>query len=190
MVVVRHGETEWSLQGRHTGRSDIPLTERGRQRAAALAPVLATRSFARVLVSPRQRAQDTCALAGLSQAATTCDDLAEWDYGDYEGRTTAGILAERPGWSLWADGVPGGETLTAVGSRVDRVIALARQANGDVALFAHGHVLRILSARWLGLPPIGGRYFALDAAGMGRLGYEHTAPVIRAWNLTAQGGLG
>lgn len=185
VFVVRHGETEWAREGRHTGRTDVPLTERGRRRAEGLRTEVATRSFSRVLVSPLARAQETCRLAGLGATAEVCDDLVEWDYGDYEGRTTPQIQAERPGWSLWVDGVPGGETVGDVGARVDRVIALARSAPGDVALFAHGHVLRILTARWLGLAPAGGRYFALDPAGVGRLGYEHGAPVIAAWNLPA-----
>lgn len=185
VFVVRHGETEWARQGRHTGRTDVPLTERGCRRATALRSVLAAHTFSRVLVSPLARARETCRLAGLGATAEVCDDLAEWDYGDYEGRTTPQIQAERPGWSLWVDGVPGGETVDEVGARVDRVIALVRSAPGDVALFAHGHVLRILTARWLGLPPAGGRYFAFDPAGVGRLGYEHGAPVIAAWNLPA-----
>ena len=180
---MRHGETAWASEGRHTGRTDVPLTERGCRRAERLRGLLAGRSFSRVLVSPLSRARETCRLAGLGAAAEVCEDLAEWDYGDYEGRTTPQIQADRPGWSLWVDGVPGGETVDDVGARVDRVIALARSMPGDVALFAHGHVLRILTARWLDLPAAGGRYFALDPAGVGRLGYEHGARVIAAWNL-------
>ncbi|GAC1363528.1 MAG: histidine phosphatase family protein [Actinomycetota bacterium] len=183
-VLVRHGETEWSRDGRHTGRSDIPLTPRGCQRAACLQPYLAGRTFARVLTSPLQRARETCRLAGFGDVAEVCADLAEWDYGAYEGLTSAQIQAERPGWSLWADGVPAGETLDGVGVRVDRAIGLIRSAPGDVALFAHGHVLRILTARWVGLAPTGGRLFALDPAGVSRLGYEHGSAVIAAWNLT------
>ncbi|GAC1372418.1 MAG: histidine phosphatase family protein [Actinomycetota bacterium] len=185
VVVVRHGETQWALDGRHTGRSDIPLTPEGRRRAEGLRSVLATRSFARVLVSPLQRARETCALAGWGQRAEICPDLAEWDYGSYEGRTTADIQAEHPGWSVWSGGVPGGERVEDVGARVDRVIAEARAASGDVVLFAHGHVLRILAARWIGLPPVGGRLLGLDPAGVGRLSYEHGTPIVASWNYSA-----
>ncbi|MEA2565705.1 MAG: hypothetical protein QOD49_882, partial [Actinomycetota bacterium] len=163
-VLVRHGETEWALQGRHTGRTDVPLTERGRQQAVSLGRLLQRRQFANVLVSPRQRAVETCRLAGFGEVAEVRDDLAEWDYGEYEGRTTEDIVAERPGWTLWDDGVPGGETVEDVGRRVDRVIAEVRPTPGDVAIFAHGHVLRILAARWVDLAPKDGRRFALDPA--------------------------
>lgn len=183
-VLVRHGETEWSRAGRHTGRADIPLTQVGRVRASCLQPFLAPHAFATVFTSPLRRARETCRLAGFDDVAVVCDDLAEWDYGAYEGLTTAQVQDQHPGWSLWADGVPAGETVDEVGSRVDRVIGLVRSAPGAVALFAHGHVLRILAARWLGLGPAGGRYFALDPAGVSRLGYEHDGAVIAAWNLT------
>jgi probable phosphoglycerate mutase len=184
VVLVRHGETEWALQGRHTGRTDVPLTERGRQQAVLLGRFLQGRQFARVLVSPRQRALETCRLAGFGEVAEIRDDLAEWDYGEYEGRTTEDILAERPGWTLWDDGVPGGETVEEVGRRADRVIAEVRTTPGDVAIFAHGHVLRILAARWLDLAPKDGRLFALDPGGVSVLGYEHTWPVLARWNET------
>jgi probable phosphoglycerate mutase len=184
VVLVRHGETEWALDGRHTGRTDVPLTDRGRRQAAWLAGLLRARQFAKVLVSPRQRAVETCRLAGFGDVAEVRDDLAEWDYGEYEGRTTPEILAERPGWTLWDDGVPGGETVEDVGHRVDRVIAEVRSTPGDVAIFAHGHVLRILTARWLGLGPRCGRLFLLEPAGVSVLGYEHTWAVITRWNDT------
>jgi broad specificity phosphatase PhoE len=180
--LVRHGETAWSLTGRHTGRTDVPLTPRGAQQARTLARPLATRDFARVLTSPLTRARETCRLAGLGEAAQVDADLAEWDYGNYEGRTIEQIRAEDPGWTIWTGAVPGGETLAQVGARVDRVIARALAAPGDVALFAHGHVLRILAARWLGLPPAGGRLFTLDTASLSVLGHEHEQPVVRAWN--------
>jgi broad specificity phosphatase PhoE len=184
VVLVRHGETEWALQGRHTGRTDVRLTERGRQQAVSLGRFLRRRQFANVLVSPLQRALETCRLAGLGEVAEIRDDLAEWDYGDYEGRTTEDILAERPGWTLWDDGVPGGEAVEGVGRRADRVIAEIRSTPGDVAVFAHGHILRILAARWVYLVPKDGRRFALDPAGVSVLGYEHTWPVLAHWNET------
>jgi broad specificity phosphatase PhoE len=184
VVLVRHGETEWALQGRHTGRTDVPLTERGRQQAVSLGRFLQGRQFAKVLVSPRQRALETCRLAGFGESAEVRDDLVEWDYGEYEGKTTSEILAERPGWTLWDDGVPGGETVEDVGHRVDRVIAEVRSTPGDVAIFAHGHVLRILAARWLDLAPKDGGLFALDPAGVSVLAYEHTWAVIARWNET------
>ncbi len=184
VVVVRHGETQWALEGRHTGRTDVPLTERGRRQAELLAGLLWGRQFAKVLMSPLQRARETCKLAGLGDVAEVRDDLAEWDYGAYEGRTTPEIVAERPGWSLWDGGVPAGETVEDVGRRVDRVIAEVRATPGDVAIVAHGHVLRILAARWLGLAPRDGRLLALDPAGIGILGYEHDVAVIARWNET------
>jgi broad specificity phosphatase PhoE len=183
VVVVRHGETEWSRAGRHTGRTDVPLTEDGRRAAARLAPLLASRSFARVLTSPLVRARETCELAGLAASAQVDDDLVEWDYGEYEGRTTAAIRAERPGWSLWSDGAPGGEDAAAVGLRVDRVIARLRAVSGDAAVFAHAHVLRVLAARWVDLDPTDGARFALDPARPSTLGYERETAVIREWNV-------
>ncbi|HWD08638.1 MAG TPA: histidine phosphatase family protein [Actinomycetota bacterium] len=186
---IRHGDTEWAESGRHTGRTDVPLTDRGRREAAALAGLLDGHRFALVLTSPLRRATETCKLAGLGDLAQVRPDLMEWDYGDYEGLTTAQINEDRPGWSLWDDGVPGGETVEQVGERVDRVIGEVRATPGDVALFAHGHVLRILTARWLHLAPDVGRCFALSPAGVGILGYEHTDPVIVHWNESCSEGL-
>jgi len=186
LVLIRHGETEWSRSGRHTGATDIPLTPHGEEQARALGAVLAGEEFALVLSSPRERARRTAELAGL--AAEPCDDLAEWDYGVYEGRTTAEICAElgRP-WTVFADGMPpgSGETLEQVGARVDRVLARARPVvadGGKVALVAHAHLLRVLGARWVGLPPAGGALLRLDAASVSRLGEEHDRPVITLWN--------
>jgi probable phosphoglycerate mutase len=183
--LMRHGETEWSLSGAHTGRTDIPLTAAGRANATAVGRYLAGRPFALVLVSPLQRARETCRLAGYENAPID-PDLSEWDYGDYEGRTTQQIQAGRPGWSLWADGVLNGETVTQVGARAARVIAraLAVPGEGDVALFAHGHILRILTATWLNLPPEDGRLFALGTASISTLGYERETQVITRWNLS------
>jgi probable phosphoglycerate mutase len=183
--LVRHGETEWSLSGAHTGRTDIPLTAAGREKAAAVGRYLAGRKFAGVLVSPLQRARETCRLAGYENARID-PDLSEWDYGDYEGRTTSQIQVERPGWTLWGDGVPNGETAAQVAARADRVIAgaLRIEGEGDVALFAHGHILRVLTARWLGLPPEDGRLFALGTAAVSTLGYERETRVITRWNLS------
>jgi len=183
--LIRHGETEWSRSGAHTGRTDIPLTEQGRADAAALGQVLAGRRFAMVLTSPLQRAYDTCRLAGFGGAARIDADLREWDYGDYEGRSTAEIRREAPGWSLWESGVPNGETAEQVGARAERVIARAAAADGDAALFAHGHILRILTARWLGLAPDGGRLFAMGTASVSLLGYERETRVITRWNRQA-----
>jgi probable phosphoglycerate mutase len=181
-VLVRHGETEWSRAGKHTGRTDVPLTEAGRQEAQAVGAALAKHRFALVLTSPLARAAETCRLAGLGETAEERDDLREWDYGAYEGRTTAEIRAKRPGWSLWADGAPDGETAAEVGERADRVIAELCSVDGDVAVFAHGHLLRVVAARWLGLEPGAGRMFALDPATISILGYERETPVIRLWN--------
>jgi broad specificity phosphatase PhoE len=178
--LVRHGETEWSRDGRHTGRTDVPLTPAGEERAAALRATLADHAFALVLCSPLQRARRTAELAGFTPEP--CDDLREWDYGDYEGRTTADIRADCPNWSLWTDGCPGGEKATEVGSRVDRVIARVRQVDGDVVLFAHGHLLRVLGARWVGLPPADGRLLALSTAGLCVLGFERETSVLEQWN--------
>ncbi len=190
LIVLRHGETEWSLAGQHTGRTDIPLTPRGEAAAAALAPLLARRHIVAAFTSPAQRAVRTAALAGLGDA-TPDPDLWEWDYGGYEGLTTPQIQAGRPGWYLWRDGViPGdaahpGETVDQVGQRVDRVLARAEplRAGGDVALVAHGHVLRVLTARYLRLEPTGGKLFRLDTGTLSTLGDEHDEPVISAWNV-------
>ena len=187
VVLVRHGETLWSRGGMHTGRTDIPVTEEGRRQSERVGATLRARRFAVVLTSPLQRAAETCRLAGLGEVAVLREELMEWDYGAYEGRTTAEIRAEVPGWSLWRDAVPGGETAADVGRRVDPVIADVRAVEGDVALFAHGHVLRVLAARWLGLPPTEGRLFALDPATISVLGHERETPVIRRWNEPALG---
>jgi len=185
VVIVRHGQTAWSVAGRHTGRTDVPLTEEGRDAAAGLAGPLGARSFTVVLTSPLRRARDSCALAGFAAVAQVDDDLLEWDYGEYEGRTTAAIRSERPRWSLWSDGVPGGEDAAAVGRRVDRVIATVRAASGNALVFAHAHVLRVLAARWIGLTPEDGARFVLDPACPSTLGYERDVPVIREWNVPA-----
>ena len=182
IVLVRHGETEWSASGRHTSRTDVPLTEAGREAAQRLGRRLAGREFALVLSSPRSRARDTAAEAGFGDAMEVTDDLAEWDYGGYEGLTTPEIRVDRPGWLLWHDGVPGGETAAQVTARADRVIERALAADGDVALFAHGHVLRVIGARWLGLPAQRGGSLALDTASLSELGHEHENRVLRRWN--------
>ena len=179
--LIRHGETEWSRSGQHTGRTDIPLTVQGERQAALLGRRLAGRKFALVLTSPLGRARATCRLAGYGGVARDEPDLMEWDYGAYEGRTTAQIREQVPGWIIWKGGVRGGESADQVGGRCDRVIARCAD-DGDVALFAHGHVLRIMAARWLGLPAVGGRYLALDTACLSVLGHEHEQRVIRWWN--------
>jgi len=181
--LIRHGETEWSRSGAHTGLSDIPLTAAGRDEATAVGRYLEVRPFALVLVSPLGRARETCRLAGYPNAVADAD-LREWDYGDYEGLTTPEIQAGRPAWSLWTDGVPNGETVTQVAARGERAIARALAVEGDVALFAHGHILRVLTACWLGLPPQDGSLFALGTAAVSTLGYEHQTRVITRWNLS------
>ncbi len=183
LVLVRHGETEWSLSGKHTGRTDIPLTANGERGADAVRSALARWRFSRVFMSPLGRAQETCRLAGLGAQAEVRDDLVEWDYGEYEGRTTADIRRERPGWSLWREGPLGGETVDQVGVRADRVIAEAVASQAPVVLFAHGHILRVLTARWLGLEADAGRLFALDPATISILGRERETRVIRSWNM-------
>ena len=182
VFLVRHGETEWTLSGQHTGLTDIPLTDRGREQARALAGELAGRRFALVLTSPLVRAAETCRLAGLGGDARERDELLEWNYGAYEGRKTLDIRQEHPGWTLWDDGVPEGETAAQVAARVDRVIAELRSTAGDAAVFAHGHILRVLAARWLTLQAAAGRFFALDPATISILGYERETPVLRGWN--------
>lgn len=182
LILIRHGETEWARDGRHTGRTDIPLTELGRLQAMVLGDRLRGRTFVRVMTSPLARAFETCRLAGVAEDAEISDDLMEWDYGPYEGRRTAEIREEVPGWSIWRDGAPKGETAAEVGARADRVIAQALTATGDTVLFAHGHYLRVLTARWLGLPPEAGRLFALAPATIGILGYEREQRVIIRWN--------
>ena len=180
--VVRHGETEWSRAGKHTGRTDVPLTEQGRRQAEAVGAALGDRDFALVLTSPLGRALETCRLAGFGDRAEPRDELMEWDYGAYEGRTTSEIREERPDWTLWRDGVREGETIEQVAQRVDRVLGQIRSLEGDALLFAHGHVLRVLTACWLELEPDAGRLFALDPATLSTLGYERETPVIQLWN--------
>jgi broad specificity phosphatase PhoE len=180
--LVRHGATLWSASGQHTGRTDLPLTPEGETAARGIGDLLKGRQFAVVLSSPMQRALETCRIAGYGEQAVVDENLREWDYGDYEGRTSREIQSERPGWSLWKDGVRGGESIGQVAARAEAVMERALGSGGDALLFAHGHILRILSARWLGLPAEGGRYFALGTAAVSRLGYEHDARVITAWN--------
>jgi broad specificity phosphatase PhoE len=182
VYLARHGETEWSLSGQHTGITDIPLTENGRNLAKRLAPVLATERFALVLTSPLERARKTCELAGLGAHAEIDRDLMEWNYGEYEGLTPKQIDAQAPGWMLFRDGCPGGETPEQAGARVDRVIARARAVEGHVALFAHGHIFRVFAARWLGLPATAGCHFLLDTATLSILSYYRNLPAIRRWN--------
>lgn len=182
LILARHGETEWSRDGRHTGRTDVPLTANGRDEAERLREPLAGRGFTRVLSSPLSRAVDTARLAGFGEVVETRDDLLEWDYGEYEGITTATIREGRPGWLLWRDGCPGGESADQVGARVDRVLAELDGAEGDALLFAHGHVLRVLTARWLDLDPDRGQLYALGTGTLSTLGFEHEYHVIRAWN--------
>jgi probable phosphoglycerate mutase len=179
---IRHGETAWSLSGQHTGVTDIPLTDNGRRLAERLRPVLAREHFALVLVSPMQRARETSAIAGFADKAVIDPDLMEWNYGEYEGLTPKQIHATRPDWTIFRDGAPGGETPEEVAARVDRVIAQARAVDGDVALFAHGHVLRVLAARWIGLAPQGGEHFLLDTGTLCILGYYRDAPAVEVWN--------
>jgi len=187
VFAIRHGETEWSLSGQHTGTTDLPLTDNGRRLAARLRPVLARESFALVLTSPLQRARDTCKLCGLIDTAVIEPDLMEWNYGKYEGLTSEQIHATAPGWLVFNDGCPGGEAPAEVGARADRVIARARTVNGDVALFAHGHVLRVLVARWLGLPPEAGQHFLLDTGTLNVLSYYRGRPAVKTWNAPVVG---
>ena len=182
VYLVRHGETEWSLSGQHTGITDIPLTENGRRVAQRLEPVLATEPFVLVLTSPLQRARKTCELAGLGERAEIDRNLMEWNYGEYEGLTPRQIRAKSPGWMLFSDGCPGGESPEQIGARVDRVIARVRAVEGHVALFAHGHVLRVFAARWLGLPPAAGCHFLLDTATLNILSYYRNIPAVKRWN--------
>jgi probable phosphoglycerate mutase len=185
VVLVRHGETEWSKSGQHTGRQDIPLTEEGRRQAMLLRAPLERWTFARVWTSPLSRARDTCTLAGLGDRAEAEPDLMEWDYGLYEGRKRADILRDDPGWWLWRDGCPGGEKPEEIGARADRVLARVREVDGDVALFAHGHILRVIATRWLGEPVSFGEHLALSTASLSVLGQEHTADAIWLWNDTS-----
>ena len=182
VVLVRHGETEWSRDGRHTGRTDVPLTERGEEQARSVGLALHGRAFALVVSSPLQRALETARLAGFSPQLR--EDLAEWDYGRYEGRRTAEIREEVPDWTIWGYGAPSGESPEQVGARADRVVAELREVDGDALVFAHGHLLRVVTARWLELPPADGRLFALDSGTLGSLGYEREQSVIRSWNVS------
>jgi probable phosphoglycerate mutase len=184
IYLARHGETEWSLSGQHTGLTDLPLTARGEDNARRLGERLRGLSFAKVFTSPLQRAARTCALAGFGAEAEAMPDLVEWNYGDYEGIKTSEIHAKRPGWQLFRDGCPGGEMPDEVGARADRVIAAMRAAGGDVLAFSSGHILRVLGARWLGLAPGQGSLFILGTASLSMLDYEHdlTEPAIRLWN--------
>jgi probable phosphoglycerate mutase len=182
VCLIRHGETEWSLSGQHTGVTDIPLTENGRKVAKLLAPVLARENFALVLTSPLWRARETCELAGLGDRAEIDHDLIEWNYGEYEGLTPKQIHGRAPGWMLFSDGCPGGEAPEQVGARVDRVITRARAVDGHVALFAHGHIFRVFAARWLGLPANAGSHFLLDTATLSVLSYYRGIPAVKRWN--------
>jgi len=186
VYLARHGETAWSLTGRHTGLTDLPLTERGEQNARALGERLIGLNFVRVFTSPLQRAARTCELAGFGALAEADRDLLEWNYGQYEGRRTAEIHDERPDWQLFRDGCPGGESPDQVGARADRVLSRVRAVRADVLLFSSGHFLRVFAARWLGLEPSAGRYLLLSTASLSALGYEHNQyqPVIRLWNDT------
>jgi broad specificity phosphatase PhoE len=184
VTLVRHGETEWSASGRHTGRTDIPLTEEGERRARRLRERLDGLKFDRVFTSPLQRARHTCALAGFGDRAVVDADLLEWNYGDYEGRTTKEILGQRPDWLLFRDGCPNGEQPADVGARADRIIARLRAEDDRAIVFSSGHILRVLAARWLGLPPSEGRLFMLGTASVSVLGYEHDKdePAAQLWN--------
>jgi probable phosphoglycerate mutase len=184
VYLARHGETEWSASGRHTGLTDIPLTERGERNARRLGERLRGIVFGKVFTSPLRRAARTCELAGFGAAAEVDRDLLEWNYGHYEGRTTGEIRGERPDWQLFRDGCPGGESPAGVGARADRVVARVRALKGNTLLFSSGHFLRVLAARWLDMEPAAGRYFMLGTASLSALGYEHslTEPVIRLWD--------
>jgi probable phosphoglycerate mutase len=182
IIVVRHCETEWSATGRHTSHTDLPLNEDGRRRAAAIAGELAGERFEVVLTSPLRRARETCELAGFGSAAVAFDDLREWDYGEYEGRTTPEIRAERPDWVLWRDGCPGGELPDRVSGRADRVLARLEEVEGAALLFAHGHIIRVLAARWIELTAATGARLMLDAGAIGVLGHERETRAIARWN--------
>jgi probable phosphoglycerate mutase len=182
VYLIRHGETEWSLSGQHTGITDIPLTENGRKVARLLEPVLRKQTFALVLTSPLGRARQTCELAGLGERAEIDRNLMEWNYGEYEGLTPRQIHAQRPGWVIFNDGCPGGESAKQVGVRVDRVIARVRAVQGHIALFAHGHIFRVFAARWLGLPATAGSHFLLSTATLNVLSYYRGIPAVKCWN--------
>jgi broad specificity phosphatase PhoE len=182
LFAIRHGETAWSLSGQHTGTTDLPLTDNGRRLAERLRPALAKESFELVLCSPLRRARETCEIAGFGRQAVIEPDLAEWNYGKYEGLTSQQIREMAPGWLIFRDGCPGGEMPEQVAQRVDRVIARARALDGNVALFAHGHVLRVLAARWLDLPVLAGQHFLLDTGTLSVLDRYHEVPAVRIWN--------
>jgi len=182
VYLLRHGETEWSLNGRHTGVTDIPLTENGRKLARQLQPILAEEKFVMVLNSPLQRARDTCELAGLGTLASVDQDLMEWNYGEYEGLTTEQIRQTRPDWSVFRDGCPGGESPLQVSVRADRIVSRVRTVDGNVALFSHGHILRVLAARWINLSASYGENFLLDTATLNVLGYYRESPAFKIWN--------
>jgi probable phosphoglycerate mutase len=184
ILLVRHGETEWSLSGQHTSRTDLPLTENGRQRTEPLRRALSGRSFALVLCSPLRRARETCELAGFGDRAEIVEDLREWDYGEYEGLTTPQIRETRPDWNLWTDGNPGGESPSQVAARADRVISLLRGADGDAIAFAHGHILRVLAAQWIEMGVSAGARLVLSPGTICTLGYERETQAILSWNVT------
>ena len=183
ILLVRHGETEWSKSGQHTSNTDLPLTEDGRKRAGPLRHELAKREFALVLCSPLRRARETCEIAGLSDRADIDENLREWNYGEYEGLTTPQIREQNPDWNLWTDGCPGGEKPDAVGARADRVIARMRAADGDAVAFAHGHILRVVTARWLQMPVAAGARFVLAPGAISTLGFERETEALQGWNL-------
>jgi broad specificity phosphatase PhoE len=180
--LIRHGETEWARDGRHTSRTDVPLTQLGRSQAVAVGRKLTGTSFAAVLSSPRSRALETARIAGFGDRVEVDDDLREWDYGADEGMTTTEIRTDRPGWTIWTGGPRGGETIDQVAARADRVVARVQASSGDVLLFAHGHLLRVFAARWLGLPPPDGKLLALSTATVSVLGWEHETAVVLRWN--------
>lgn len=186
VYLARHGETAWSLSGQHTGLTDLPLTDRGERNAGRLRERLKGLSFAEVFISPLQRARRTCELAGFGDRAEVFGDLVEWNYGEYEGRRTEEIRAKRPDWQLFRDGCPGGESPDQIGARANRVVKRIREVQGNVLIFSSGHILRVLTARWLGLEPLAGKYFMLSTASLSALGYEHelSQPVIQLWNDT------
>jgi broad specificity phosphatase PhoE len=180
--LIRHGETEWSASGKHTSRSDVPLTARGQRAARAIGQYLMGQEFSHILTSPRQRARETCSIAGYSTRALVDENLAEWDYGDYEGRTTAEIRTEQAAWSIWSGSVPGGESIEQVAERARKIIARAETIDSRVALFSHAHFLRILAATWIGLPAKAGSLLALDTGSVSILGFERETKVIKMWN--------
>lgn len=182
VFVIRHGETVWSVSGQHTGTTDVPLVDNGRQLAKRMRPILARNQFALVLCSPMQRARETCELAGLGDKAVIDPDLVEWNYGEYEGLTPKQIHESAPGWLIFRDGCPGGEAPEQVGARVDRVMARARAVDGDAVLFAHGHVLRVFVARWIGLSVVSGQHFLLNTGTLCVLGYYRNIPAVQIWN--------